>query len=144
MIARLGQLRPSQKSSLKTGGAIARVLVAPAASYIRSGASSPRPWPLLAMVDTGASLSAIDASVARAMGLPQTGTSRVAGATGVANLPVHAASVVLRDAGARFDPVRLAGIALQGTGFHLLLGRDILSDLNLDYRGPAGSFALRM
>jgi predicted aspartyl protease len=95
------------------------------------------------LVDTGATISAIENSAARRLGLTRTGTITLAGVGGVTEQPVYAAAVDFPGLGiSSQDPVRLAGADLGSRDFEFLLGRDVLERLVFEYDGPASAFAI--
>ncbi|MFR0357327.1 retropepsin-like aspartic protease [Streptomyces sediminimaris] len=98
--------------------------------------------PYLFVLDTGASSSAVDKSLAQRLNLPRTGErQQISGVVGKDKVPV----VRLRDwrAGSvRLDTARATAVDFGGTAFRSegvrgLLGSDVLSDfgsITLDYR----------
>jgi len=96
-----------------------------------------------AMIDTGASISAIEDSVARSIGLVRTGATYIAGVGGASQRPIYSASIfVSPPSGVRYDPIQIAGVTFGSPQFSMLIGRDILSDLALSYAGKQGRFSL--
>jgi len=94
----------------------------------------------VALIDTGASIAAIDNALAQRLGLVQTGEGSVAGVTGVQTQPIYAAKI--EAGGVTLDPWRVLGSPLSSQGFQVLLGRDFLEQTTLVYDGRAGSFTL--
>lgn len=110
-------------------------------------------WPeiqvVTALLDTGASGTLIDHSIATALGLQvRSQTKMITPSSGPAGIqvPVYDVSVwILSD-----DPpnqvlersVPVIGTALSHQGFDVLLGRDILSDCTVFYNGQAKSCTL--
>lgn len=106
------------------------------------GQTVPPPEEIPALVDTGASITAINIETAQRLGLQVTGSMRIGGATGSADQPVYAAMVKIPDPFIEFDPIQLPGAQLGGTPFQMLIGRNILCSLMLSYDGRRGRFSL--
>lgn len=106
------------------------------------GQTPPPPEEIQAMVDTGASISAINVSVAQRLGLPVTGSMKIGGATGVADQPVYSALFRIPDPFVEWDPMQIAGATLTNTPFDILVGRNILCNMTLSYDGKSGRFSL--
>jgi len=142
----LGAAAPSAGASLRDEGAIIQVTiqqpVSVAARLKGEGRQVPDPFRALAMVDTGASITAIERTVAERLGLLQTGVAPVAGVTGVAEQPVYAASLGFLSPSFTLDPWSMIGSPIGRQGFHVLLGRDVLQRLRLIYDGASGAFSL--
>ena len=93
-----------------------------------------------ALVDTGASESCIDSSLAEALKLPVVERQPVAGVHGADEVNLHLAQIYVPDL-ALFIYGRFAGVHLRAGGQpHLaLIGRTFLSSVQLHYDGPTGS-----
>lgn len=110
---------------------------------IRSqGETPPPPEEIAALIDTGASITAIRNVVAQRLGLIQTGSVTVGGVTGTSQQPVYSAFLALPDMGVEFDPIQLAGTPSEFPGFDVLIGRNILCQMLLSYNGSKGIFSL--
>jgi hypothetical protein len=96
----------------------------------------------MAMIDTGASITAIDQGLATRIGLVQTGIAPVAGVTGVQDQPIYAAQIMLDQPSVALDPWKMIGSPLNIQNFDVLLGRDFLQELTLVYDGSSGNFKL--
>lgn len=143
---RMGQAEP-QTEVLKTRGALLEVKLgipaSVAAGMTSRGTTVPAPKTVLALIDTGASISALSQDVADASGLIQTGMVQLGGIGGTGMRPVYAASIGFGDPKIpAVDPVQIAGVDLPSKDFHFLIGRDILRYLVMTYDGPRGVFAL--
>jgi hypothetical protein len=97
------------------------------------------PTDLPALVDTGATYSAIDSALGTYLGLPRVGTTRVSGAHGSGELPLYAAQVYVIDLDYTLTG-RFAGAHLS-TGNQTclaVLGRSFLRDFTMVYEGHSG------
>lgn len=143
----LGQPAPgTTPERLRADGPLMRVRVGNAQTVIQrltqEGKTPPAPEELVALIDTGASISAIDAAIAQRLGLLQTGSIQVGGVGGMSTQPVFAAALELPEFSIAFDPLSLSGAALPSDKFQMLLGRNILCNLRMTYDGPSGTFNL--
>lgn len=101
------------------------------------------PVTLNAMIDTGASISTIQDSVAQKAGLQQTGQTQLSGVGGTQMSAIYAASLAIPKFGVTVDAVEVASVSQPFPGVDMLIGRDILANLELDYHGLQGEFALK-
>jgi len=128
--------------ALRRDGAIVNVQIsAPAALAAQAGAAA-KPQVVKGLVDTGASISTVSDAVAQAAGLQAVGSVPLYGVGGGGERPIYAASFGLQDYGVVVDPIEIAGVTIPMPGVDILVGRDILKALRLDYKGPAGAFTL--
>lgn len=131
---------------LRRDGAVVTVQVqvpsALAAQLKAQGQTVPPPQVVRGMVDTGASISTVSEAVAQAAGLTQVGSVPLYGVGGGGEKPVFAASFGLPDYGTTVDPVEVGGVTIGMPGVDILIGRDILRALHLEYLGPQGAFSL--
>jgi hypothetical protein len=120
-------------------------------AWVAQGIPLPPPVPGLALVDTGASLCAINESSIRSLGVKPIGRVRSGSAAGVGECNVYPGRIALlvRDGEMTLDHHRLTGvnlddITLPGIDRPLiaLLGRDFLQGFILHYDGPAGNWTL--
>lgn len=144
----LGQAQQGSNAEiLRTKGMLLRVRVGSASSIAgqqqSSGTTPQAPEEIVAMIDTGASISAIDVAVAARLGLVQTGSVQVGGVGGMSQQPVFAAALEIPDAGVTFDPLMLSGAQLGAPDFQMLVGRNLLCQMILTYDGANGQFALK-
>lgn len=100
------------------------------------------PEEIQAMIDTGASITAINVSAAQRIGLPVTGSARIGGVTGASDMPVYGALLRFPDPKIDFDPIPIAGATMGGAPFEMLIGRNILCRMLLSYDGKKGQFTL--
>lgn len=131
---------------LRRDGAIVTVVIAAPGSHQQAaqsqGRSAGTPQTVKGMVDTGASISTVSDQVAAGAGLIQTGSVPLGGVGGTSERPIYAASFTLPEWGVTVDPIEVAGVTIPMPGIDILVGRDILRALHLDYTGPQGAFAL--
>lgn len=143
----LGQAaQGSNAEILRAKGMLIKVRVGSASAVAgqqQSAGQTPQaPEELIAMIDTGASISAIDVAAAQRLGLPQTGSIQVGGVGGMSQQPVFAAALEIPDAGVTFDPLPLSGAQLGAPDFQMLVGRNLLCQMILTYDGANGQFSL--
>ena len=96
-----------------------------------------------ALIDTGATESCIDATLAKALELPVVDNRAIVGIHGPQVTDLHRAQIRIPDMGTTYDG-RFAGIALRSSGapFFALLGRDFLGMLTMVYTGGSGSVTI--
>lgn len=126
------------------------VPVALASQLQQAGQPVPTPIPGLALIDTGASVSAVDTSVIQRLGIHPVGTVQVGTAGGPQMQTTYPARFTFP--GTNLPPIdfsqllgaNLVGQVIAGTGQPLiaLFGRDILQHFVLVYNGPAAMFTL--
>ncbi|MEI9964983.1 MAG: aspartyl protease family protein [Caulobacteraceae bacterium] len=96
-----------------------------------------------ALVDTGASISCIDAGLAMDLQLPIIDQTSVAGVGGLHQFNMHLAQI--RAPALKFTFFgEFAGVDLAagGQGHTVLIGRDFLSHFHMTYDGPSGAVVL--
>lgn len=96
-----------------------------------------------ALIDTGASETCIDSSVARSLNLPVVDVVDISGIHGSAHVNIHLAQVYVP--GLNFTTSgRFAGVHLHASGqpFGALLGRSFLRYVRLVYDGIAGEASI--
>jgi len=116
-----------------------------AASRFLAAAEKTVPQPVqgIALIDTGASITSIDAKVAERLGLAPTGAIKLGTAGGQTDAPTYAFSFSLPNLPA-FDLANGVGCDLQGQGIIALIGMDLMSGCILIINGPDGSFNLAL
>lgn len=124
----------SPVQQLAQNGAILKVQIA--------NPSGGTPVDLMAMIDTGASITTMIDSVAQRAGLQQTGQTQLGGVGGVQMSAIYAAAVSMPDYGVNLSPVQVATIPGGLPGVDMLIGRDILMGMTMTYEGGQGSFSL--
>jgi predicted aspartyl protease len=142
---------PDHADQLEHRGAVIEVLLLPGASLIAAsedlGFGRPVPLRVLALIDTGASQTAITPDVAERLGAGVSGARfvRVPGSHEPLALPVREIQIGLPDgAGHRMVATDAIEAALGGDEAECLIGRDLLRHGVLTYDGRAGSFALEL
>lgn len=142
----LGQSYNQSVERLRQDGAIVNVQIqvpqALVAQFKAQGRPVPPPQVVRGMVDTGASISTVNDAVAAAAGLQQVSSVQIGGVGGVSTRPIFSAYFGLPEYGVAVDPIEIAGVTIPAHGFDVLVGRDVLRALHLDYVGPHGTFAL--
>lgn len=103
----------------------------------------------LALIDTGASVTCIDDSVAIDAGLPVVDKGRISSATDTPEASVYAGRIVLVQKGqimgvdtAQVEARRAFGVNIRNQGIITLIGRDVLSQAILFYSGPEARYTL--
>lgn len=94
-----------------------------------------------AMIDTGASITCINIGLAQQIGLQQVSSTLLGGVGGQMESPIYAAAIRIPQFEVVLDPVQIAGVANPLPGVDILIGRDILRYLRMEYKG-SGSFVL--
>jgi len=109
----------------------------------------PPPVEGTALIDTGATKSAIDSTVVSALGLVPKTTVNIVGSTGVQDQDGFAVRFLFPDFPyvpgqiLQFDPeIVTASPTLKVCGFTALLGRDFLTHMILIYDGKAGRYTI--
>ena len=120
-----------------------------AAALTQAQKPIPETFPAKGLVDTGASCTSVDPGVVAALGLSPVGEMRmVTPSTGAESVAVYQYDVgvaifsSLDDAPLVIPALPVAEFPLLNQGFHVLIGRDILSRCVLVYNGSAGLYTL--
>ena len=116
----------------------------------RSGKPIPPPATGMALIDTGATRSAVDETVITALGVQPIGVVRVGTAGGMVDQSLYSAKFSFPGSNLpSMEFAQLTGVNLQGHVVpHLnvpliaLIGRDILSQFVMIYNGPAAGLTL--
>lgn len=131
----------SDSRSLMIAGPLLQVRIGFDPDYFlgKKPSSSLPPTDLPALVDTGATYSAIDSALGAYLDLPRVGTTRVSGAHGSGELPLYAAQVYVIDLDYTMTG-RFAGAHLSSGNQKCLavLGRSFLRDFTMVYEGHSG------
>ncbi|MGD0773817.1 MAG: aspartyl protease family protein [Candidatus Solibacter sp.] len=121
-----------------------------AASLNSAGMPIPPPASGMALIDTGATRSAVDDTVIKTLGVQPIGIVKVGTAGGMVNQSLYSAKFSFPGTNLpAMEFAQLTGVNLQGHIVpHLnaplvaLIGRDILSQFVMIYNGPAASLTL--
>jgi hypothetical protein len=116
----------------------------------KDGIPLPSPQFVRALIDTGASLSAVDLPVLQALNLSQTGEADVhTPSTGGSAVKIPTFDVKIGILAGRPDDmhfisetIQVTGSDLSNFGFSVLIGRDILAKCILHYNGADELFTL--
>jgi predicted aspartyl protease len=112
---------------------------------VKQGTVLPSPVSGFALIDTGASTTCIDDTVAQKIGAPVIDKVNMCSASHAntdANVyPIH---FEIPGANIHIDAPRCMGAALQSQGLIMLIGRDVLANCTLHYNGVSGEFTLSM
>lgn len=142
----LGQTYNQAVERLRQDGALVNVQIQVPEALVKQLKAAGRPVPppqvVRGMVDTGASISTVNDAVAAAAGLQQVGSVPLGGVGGMSTRPIFSAYFGLPEYGVAVDPIEIAGVTIPAHGFDVLVGRDVLRALHLDYAGPRGTFGL--
>jgi len=142
----LGQSFSKDTEEFRSRGAILPIQIgipsSLAAQMTAQGQTPPPPEEIMALVDTGASVTAINVATAQRLGLPVTGSITIGHAGGTSEQPVYSAMFRIPDPFIEWDPMPISGSNLSGTPFDILLGRNVLCSMTLSYDGKAGRFSL--
>ena len=129
------QIGPAIAVQIEVPQALAKQLAA-------QGQTVPQPVTGLALIDTGATISAVDQSAIAHLGVSTVGLAGIGTAGGPQQLNLYPIRIVLTPLGLGIDFSSVTGAPLGGTGFIALLGRDVLARMILIYDGPNGEYTL--
>lgn len=96
----------------------------------------------MALIDTGATSSVVDASLVRSLGVNPIGMANVGTAGGPATQPVYPLRITLQGVNLTINFSQVTGAPLNAMGLVALLGRDLLARMILLYDGPSSEFTL--
>jgi predicted aspartyl protease len=102
----------------------------------------PAPVKGMALIDTGATMTAVDAAAVSALGVNPIGVVPVGTAGGPTSHPVYPIKLQLQGIGLVLNFGRVTGAPLSGMGLVALLGRDVLTRMILIYDGPSSEYTL--
>jgi hypothetical protein len=112
-------------------------------SLSKSGSSVPAPQAGFALIDTGASITAVDEALIASLGIQPIGQMKLS--TPRESMPAWLYAIRLSFADAPMEPVEVldvVGCTLQPQGFIALLGRNFLRKMVFVYDGDSGFFML--
>jgi len=111
-----------------------------------SGSQLKQAYNVVALIDTGASVTGVDENVLSQLGYPPIGVASLATPSGVSQTEVYMVRLVIPS---QIDPhfppniprividnVRVIAVKLGGQPYKVLLGRDVLSKMVMIYNGP--------
>lgn len=112
----------------------------------RREAGTPIPDPVVgeAIIDTGATVTTIDTSVAQELGLRETGPVQAVGIGGASAGFTTACSVDIHGLIGNLARAHCHDLAKHSTGLLALIGRDVLRHFVLHYNGPKGRITLEL
>jgi len=114
-----------------------------AQALVQRGERLPSPVTGLALIDTGASVTCIDAQAARQLGLAAVNVVQMASASQASTEQnVYAIQIEIVGFPIRIQSLGAVEAELSAQGLVLLIGRDALQMCTLFYNGPAGEFVL--
>lgn len=97
----------------------------------------------LALIDTGATISAVDDVIIRGLGVPPVGVRNVGTPGGNVRQNVYPAKFIFPIMrGFSIDFATALGANLSGQPVQALIGRDVLKNMLLNYHGPTGQVYL--
>ena len=116
-----------------------------ATQLLDRGDELPTPIPGLGLIDTGATATCIDDTLAQNLGLPVIDRGVITSASHE-DIPVniYPALIVFVGANIRINVERAAGVALASQGLAALIGRDVLQRCTMFYNGLTGAITLSM
>ena len=109
-----------------------------------TAAGTPVPAPVTgwALIDTGATRSAIDKQVVGKLGLNPVGLVLLGTAGGPSEQPLYPLKLVLQQLNYTIEFESVTGCDLHGTDLIMLIGRDVLRACLLVYDGVSGQYSL--
>ena len=109
----------------------------------RAQLAIPTPHVGLALIDTGASITAVDQAVLRGLGLNPTGVTQVVTPGGQVQQPMYACDISFPGTPIPTLPFNVViGSSLAPLGYSGLIGRDVLRFFQLVYNGAEGFWTL--
>src|SRR5256885_8960666 len=133
-------------NALQQGGPVVAIQVeiptVLAQALTQAGKPVPQPVSGQALIDTGATLSAVDSQVVTSLGIAPTGLTNVGHAAGADQQPAFPARVVIPAFGLAVDIQSALGAQIQSQGIIALLGRDFLRQMLFVYNGTLGVLTL--
>lgn len=120
-----------------------RVPSALAAALQQANLQVPTPHVGLALIDTGASITAVEQAVLQGLGLSPTGLTPVATPSGQVQQPVYACELSFPGTPIPTLPFGfVVGSSVGLLGYSALIGRDVLRHFQLVYNGAEGFWTL--
>jgi len=114
-----------------------------ASQLLQQGQTLPSPVSGIALIDTGASTTCVDDSVAQQMQLPVVNVVNIASASHASTKQnVYPIQIEVIGLPISIETPNAIGAALGAQGLIALIGRDVLQHCTLFYNGITGSFTL--
>lgn len=138
---------PDSAGQLARYGPIVPVTVSLTARHVEILQSLRLPVPSAisgnALIDTGASLCAVDQSVVQSLDIPPIGSSTIQTPAGASQRPTYPASLSFPGTTLpNISFVDFIGSPLQASGIVAIIGRNVLMDFVFVYNGPGGFVSL--
>jgi len=135
-------VQPGQ-ASLYFGGVLMDVTIGVDAitsqALLAAGHLVPNPIITKALVDTGCTVTSIDQTLVTSLNLRTLGFTRIATANGITPVTQHEISLNFPGTPLSGKPILSVQSAnLANQPFHILIGRDLMSNWTITYNGPAG------
>lgn len=111
----------------------------------QNGQAIPQPVKGQALIDTGATFSAVDEAVIMGLGVPPVGRIHSGTAGGQVKMNQYPTRFTFNNLGGvslAFEATRATGVKLTGQGFIALIGRDVLANMLFLYNGVMGTVTL--
>ena len=133
----LQQLGPVFDAEISVPSALQEMLIA-------NGKPVPPPEKGRALIDTGATFSAVENSVMTRLGVPPVGIMRLGTADGqhMANQYPAKFTLLLGGGSFSFESTRASGVNMAGQPYIALIGRDLLASVVMIYNGGLGIVTL--
>ena len=114
-----------------------------AQQLLAQGIKLPEPISGLALIDTGATSTCIDETVAKQLKLPVVDVVTISSAShSKTEQNVYPVLIEVVGLPIKFNTLRAIGVSLANQGLQVLIGRDLLQLCTLFYNGMIGSFTL--
>ena len=132
---------------LQQAGPVIQVILSPLEVHLKviteRGGELPPSLSGRALIDTGATMTCVDADAARRAGLAQVDSGTMTSATHAnEKVPIFAGRLIMDAASITVNANRAIGANLSPQGLIALIGRDLLAQCVLVYNGLDGSFSL--
>jgi len=143
------KVKVAAKVALVQRGPVIPVVIAPdqafAVALQTAGKTIPQSVTGLALVDTGATTTCIDATVAQQMGLAPSGTAKLSSASHqVTDCLTYPVQLLFPAWNLALQAPKAMGVTIANQGIIVLVGRDLLQNCVFVYNGADGSFTLAL
>lgn len=136
-----------KSSNLQREGPIIEVVIIPPSPVAKLLQSQNLPIPsqkAIALIDTGATTTCIDNSIAKALSLVSHNTVKVMTAGGEDNQCVYDVGLVLPHSAGNAFSLQVLEAKLENQPYRVLIGRDLLRHCTLIYNGWDNSYTLHL